>query len=337
MNFKFARVVSSIALAALAGCSADADPSGSTTQDVGTIHDPPVFSVKVEGAWQTKANAKTPNRYFRGIVFKSDQTFFADAETGIKCITTPCPTSVRLTGVYAVIGNKLLLTGNEGQSDYGMLDQPYVVSRSGDSLSISTGAQEDASNELELQSSYCAEAADCAAQGLLHPMCAPGGWTCSAQNTCGFSCGAVPVSNPVWPADRTELVAQNHGGGFAPPAPAGSACGIGQSKYTLDIPAKKLSWEVCKTVDFATPFTLVTGSRVLTSAEMAKVDAAMNEVTLSKGEICGADKPFMDVAVTSTSKGKQTYTDSFYSCLEGEKTFVDNIDTIFTALRDLAE
>ncbi|MEI5604474.1 hypothetical protein, partial [Streptomyces brasiliscabiei] len=78
----------------------------------------------------------------------------------------------------------------------------YSVTRTDDSISLSRLGGEGISNELVLQTSYCSEATDCAAQGLIHPMCV-GGWTCSAENSCGYSCGVVTPTNDLWPADRT--------------------------------------------------------------------------------------------------------------------------------------
>lgn len=35
--------------------------------------------------------------------------------------------------------------------------------------------------------------------------------------------------------------------------------------------------------------------------------------------------------------GTKTYTDSFYSCWSGDRTFIDNIGGVFTAVRNAAE
>jgi hypothetical protein len=56
-------------------------------------------------------------------------------------------------------------------------------------------------------------------------------------------------------------------------------------------------------------------------------------VKISHEEICGADKPMLNIHVTSRSQGTKTYTDSFYSCMDGDRTFVDNIDEVFSAFR----
>ncbi len=41
----------------------------------------------------------------------------------------------------------------------------------------------------------------------------------------------------------------------------------------------------------------------------------------------------LDIKVT-TPAGEKTYTDSFYRCQGGDRTYVDGIDAVFTAMRD---
>jgi hypothetical protein len=332
MNFKLALSALSLGLVALVGCSANTDEGTSADSDLVA----PILNVNVVGAWKAKAGTAKSPAFFEGIVFNENGTFFADVNTGIMCVTAPCPTTARLEGTYVVRGRSVLLNAKDpSEQDSGFYDR-YSVTRTDDSISLSRLGGEGISNDLSLQSSYCSEASDCGAQGLLHPMCAPGGWTCSAENTCGFSCGVVTTANEVWPADRTQLVAQTNGGGFTPPPPAGSTCAIGAAKYTLDIATKTLSWETCQFSDWQTPLHSVSGSRKLTATELKKVDRAMADVKITHEDICGADKPMLNISVTSASKGTVEYTDSFYACMGGERLYVDNIDGVFGAFRDLA-
>lgn len=332
MNFKLALSALSLGLVALVGCSASSEESSSSDSDIVA----PILDVHVTGAWKAKPGSAKSASFFEGIVFNDNGTFFADVNTGIMCVTAPCPTSARLEGTYTVRGRSVTLTAKDpAEQNNGYYDR-YSVTRTDDSLSLSKLGGEGLSNDLGLQTSYCSEATDCGSQGLIHPMCAPGGWTCSAENTCAFSCGIIPVKNEVWPADRTQLVAQTNGGGFTPPPAAGSTCALGAAKYTLDIATKSLSWETCKFVDWQTPMHSVSGSKTLTAAQLKKVDAAMNQVKVTDQDICGADKPMLNISVTSAAKGTVQYTDSFYACMGGERLYVDNIDGVFSAFRDLA-
>lgn len=61
----------------------------------------------------------------------------------------------------------------------------------------------------------------------------------------------------------------------------------------------------------------------------------MKAVSVAKGQMCGADKPLMQLRVTSPA-GEKTYTDSFYACRGGGRTYIDNIDEVFGALADAA-
>ncbi len=137
----------------------------------------------------------------------------------------------------------------------------------------------------------------------------------------------------VWPSDAKTLVAQTKGGGFTPQPPAGSTCAFGAQKYTLDVATKKVAWEVCEFKDWSTPLTTKSGTTTLNAANYASVIDAINEVTVSSSPICGADKPLLTISVTSTSQGTKTYKDSFYSC-QGDGTYVDNIDGVFSAFGD---
>ncbi|MBX3234409.1 MAG: hypothetical protein KIT84_13315 [Labilithrix sp.] len=181
MSFKLSLGVAFLGLSVLAGCTSAAEESTATEQDLILP-----FPVEVEGAWRGKWETATSSQWFEGAVFRHDGTFFADVSTGIVCITTPCPTSVRIDGTYHVVGHSLVLASNGPvETIGGDYFTRYELTRSGDALTIEG---DGFSNTLELQNSYCAEPVDCEGQGLIHPMCV-GGWTCSEQRSCGYSCG----------------------------------------------------------------------------------------------------------------------------------------------------
>jgi hypothetical protein len=143
--------------------------------------------------------------------------------------------------------------------------------------------------------------------------------------------------DPIWPSDAQKLVADSPGGGFTPMPPAGSACAYGAQKYAVQIATKAFTFQRCTEGATPTdPLVLATGSRTLTAAELATVDAAMKALTPPKdAKACGADKGVYTVAVTSP-RGEATFYDSFYACSGGGKTYVDNIDGVFEAFRLLA-
>jgi hypothetical protein len=166
---------------------------------------------------------------------------------------------------------------------------------------------------------------------------------CDPQNG-GADCGGicVPASGQVTTPgasvlvpEVTKIVVENAGGGFVPPPPAGSACALGAAKYTLDLKSGRLDWAVCNSKDMSKPYMLDTGSRVLAEDELAKVASELAVVKVGNTDLCGADKPFETVTVT-TPAGSFQYLDTFYGCQQPEKIHVNGIDEALDALRKLA-
>ncbi|MDF2697895.1 MAG: hypothetical protein K0S65_6278, partial [Labilithrix sp.] len=321
MNWKFgvtALLVGSVFVAAIPGCALDTDEAGeegdaeetAATQDELTSN-----ATKLVGAYHGAGGSLRPPT-FQGLVFQQNGEFFADVDTGIRCITAPCPSNVRLSGRFTATRNYVRLAPKAGEAAHAYHGRYRytLTSKGGLSLSRAGASWANWTNQLDKELSYCAEPTDCNGQALIHPMCV-GHWTCGEQRSCGWECGVPTPANEIWPADRTQLVAESPGGGFVPPAPAGSTCTIGRQKYTLDTATRKLAWEECAYPPNGQPYHLTTGSRVVSAAELGGVDAAMNDVAITTGGICGADKPMLSIKVTSASQGPKTYTDSFYSCM----------------------
>ena len=153
--------------------------------------------------------------------------------------------------------------------------------------------------------------------------------TVNGRTTTWFGKERTPAT--VYPADATFLTAHTGGGGFTPPPPPGSSCNWGAQYFSLKLASKTVKYEVCKFTDMSQPLQKVTGERVLTDAELARVVAAAKGVTISTTQVCGADKPLLTMTV-GTPTGSVQYTDDFYSC-SGNGPFVDNIDGVFAAFR----
>ena len=334
-----ALLVGSVFMAVMAGCATDVSDEAADAaeaEETAASQDELTSSAaRLTGAFHGAGSARPPT--FQGLVFQQNGDFFADLDTGIRCITAPCPSHVRLTGRFTATRNYVRLWPKAGEQAHAYHGRyRYTLAKSG-TLSLSRAGKGGVSwsNSLEKEHSYCAEPTDCGGQNLIHPMCV-GQWTCGEQSSCGWDCGVPTPTSTIWPADRTQLIAESPGGGFVPPAPPGSTCTLGVQKYTLDVATRKLTWSRCEWQEDSQPLHLATGSRVVTAAELGTVDAAMNDVAIATEEICGADKPMLSIKVTSSSQGTKTYTDSFYSCTGGNRTYVDNIDGVFGALRDLA-
>jgi hypothetical protein len=343
MNWKLVASVALIGSAFLAvpGCAVDAasdssEQEGDSEETAATADELTANAQRLVGAFHFANGGSMRPPTFEGLVFQQNGVFFADIDTGIRCVVAPCPSNVRLLGKFTATKSYVRLNpvagepahAFHGRYKYTLVNDKLTLTRTGSSWNNWKGV-------LEKEFSYCAQPTDCDGQGLIHVMCV-GSWTCSEERSCGYKCGVPTPTNVIWPADKKTLVAETPGGGFTPPPPPGSTCAIGKAKYTLDIASRKLAWEECDWNGNNTPLHLVTGTTTLTTAEMATVNAAMNDVTLSAGDICGADKPMLTIKVTSPSQGTKTYTDSFYSCMGGNRTYVDNIDGVFGALRTAA-
>lgn len=344
MNWKLgvAGLVAGLAFVSVQGCAADSESvgdEGDQEEAASTEDELTANAKKLVGAFHQDGPSVLPPT-FKGLVFKTDGTFFADVDTGIRCITTPCPSGARLAGKFTATKNYVRLVakapGSEGSGFYGRYR--YTLSPNGKDLHLTRADfGKSWANDLDKKNTYCAAPTDCAGQNMIVPACV-GSFTCgasaSSSNQCGWKCG-IPAST-LWPTNATKLVAESAGGGFTPPPPPGSTCRVGAAKYSLDLATKKLDWQTCDWRTDGLPLTLKTGSTTVTAAEMAQINAAMNAVKIAEENICGADKPLMTISVT-TPAGSKTYTDSFYSCWGGDRTFIDNIGGVFAAVRSAAE
>lgn len=182
-------VVFAAALATLAGCAAETnstDPAASSNEDLSAS------ILKLSGAYHAPADAASGSASFKGIVFNGDGTFFADVDTGARCIKAPCDVATaRLSGTYMTTGHSVVLSPASGESSNEFYGRYDVVIADDGTVSFTHAGEGVAplTTKVEPASSYCAAAVDCGSQNLIHPMCAPGGWTCSAASACSFTCG----------------------------------------------------------------------------------------------------------------------------------------------------
>jgi hypothetical protein len=309
----------------LQGCAADAATDPADDEEAATSEaELGANASKLVGAFHGDDNVRPPT--VEGIVFEQSGSFFADVDTGIRCVRAPCPSHVRITGRFSATKNYLRLRPAAGEAAHEYHGRFQYILQGTKLVLMRDGWQQSFAKE----GSYCAEPTDCGAQNLIHPMCM-GQWACGAKvaNTCSWKCGVIPT-NPLWPSNATKLEARVSGG-FMPPPPAGSTCQLSQQKFSLDIPTKTLSWEVCERTA-AGPYAMTKGALEIAAADYTAVDAAMDALKVTTETICGADKPYMVLEVTSPA-GTKTLLDSFYSC-QGNGTYVDGIGGVFAALRD---
>ena len=132
---------------------------------------------------------------FRGLVLTneavtgSSNRFFADIDTGIVCITAPCPSMERVEGTFSAGSQYLTLKSTSASEMVQQYLGRYRYSLVDGKLSLK---REGFEQSLESVPSYCAPEtveADCGvtAKDLALPQCL-GYFTCSDGGTCDWNC-----------------------------------------------------------------------------------------------------------------------------------------------------
>jgi hypothetical protein len=140
------------------------------------------------GAW---VGASGP---FQGLVITrtvqgQGRHFFADADTGVRCITTPCASQAHLEGrVTAGTRNLTLRHPDRPSADAAPFYGTYAYTLNGATLTLAQGGRIVA--RLRKATSYCSDADQCAEQRLVTPRCL-GRFECES-NACRYRCGVAP-------------------------------------------------------------------------------------------------------------------------------------------------
>ena len=143
------------------------------------------------GAWVATSGS------FQGLVITrtpvgQGRQFFADVDTGIRCITTPCPSQAHLEGrVTAGTRNLTLRYADRPSAEAAPFYGTYAYTLSGSTLTLSQRGRVVA--RLRKATSYCSDADQCAEQNLVTPRCL-GRFECES-NACAYRCGPpAPVT-----------------------------------------------------------------------------------------------------------------------------------------------
>jgi hypothetical protein len=134
--------------------------------------------------------------------------------------------------------------------------------------------------------------------------------SCSTQGDGGTSPG-----DSVLTSHTSRVVAASLGGGFGPGVPATAPCHL---EYSFDfaLATGDLTWKICRVqgaYNDPASYSIDSGTRALTASERTQVVSAIQAVTISDGDTCGADLDSRQITVTSN--GVTTiYGDDFYAC-----------------------
>jgi hypothetical protein len=295
MNFKLPSLVIAFGLivSVSTGCAVDANQETSG-DDTGAREDmltaPSMLVGKYDG------NSTISPRY-TGIEFKANGTFVADIDTGIRCITTPCPSAVHLEGVFSASAKTLKLAPAAGKPKNATYHRDYSYSLNGSRLVLS-------SNQLSA---------------------ANRNWSNSFNKVSGAT---------LW-SGGTKLTAQSSGG-FGPPVAPGSNCTPGFQVYSYDTAAGTLRVETCPVIDFSRPLLRKVVTKTLTSKEALIIEAAANKLTVVAKPVCIPifDAPTRSLEITNPG-GTKRYSDTRDAC-GGNGVYVNDIGSIFTAMESVA-
>jgi len=139
-------------------------------------------------------------------------------------------------------------------------------------------------------------------------------------------------SADLFPADTTRVVATPPV--LVYPTPAGSSCERSDTAYTLDLPARKLSWKVCKQEQDSELFAFDEGERTLSAEEVAPIETALHALRKADpSNDCVAGTGPMTVTFT-TPAGDQTYYDD--TDCSSEREHATGIEDVLSEFQKLA-
>lgn len=176
-----------LSLSALAGCSADASQPESdveaSDESALTQAGRALVGAYVDDGQNVHAGT-IKALVLTGEAVGQQAKFFADVDTGIRCVRAPCPAQARIEGTFSAGTRTITLRSTSPHA--GAFVGRYRYTLQGGSLTLTKDGK---TRSLARELSYCALATDCEAQGLVVPACV-GSFSCNA-NQCGFSCGMV--------------------------------------------------------------------------------------------------------------------------------------------------
>ena len=176
-------VVTALSAGCLGGGDTASDETGVATDELSSR------------AWESLAGAWVGTTGpFQGLVITrtpegQGRHFFADTDTGIRCITTPCTSQVHLEGrVTAGSRNLTIRHPDRPSTESAPFYGTYAYTLNGSTLTLVQNSRIVA--RLHQVTSYCSDADQCAEEGLVTPRCV-GGFQCVSA-ACRYRCGAPP-------------------------------------------------------------------------------------------------------------------------------------------------
>ncbi|WP_394827619.1 hypothetical protein [Pendulispora albinea] len=192
-----------ISTCAFMGCAASSDdPSArageSSGESSGQVSEPLAEAPdSVVGAYES-TTPTTGYPDLRAIVFTRHRAgngleFFADVDTGIRCVTTPCPSMARIEGWYTATDRvvtlhttRVVVVPRTDVFDEGRFDGTYDYRREPNGAFAVT--REGETRHFQSVDTYCRADKDCDHQSYIRPYCL-GHAICGDDSRCGWQCG----------------------------------------------------------------------------------------------------------------------------------------------------
>jgi hypothetical protein len=184
-------------IGAIAGCSADVVSDDDMVEE--SDDELSKAGKALIGAYKDDSGS------FRGLILTNKKVglaneFIADVDTGINCVTTPCPSSERITGTFTASKKTISFRSSTASPHARHLLGRYNYKVQGAKLSLS---RKGFAQSLEEVVSYCGQPSDCELQNLIVPQCI-GTFVCAEESSCSYQCGK-PVPPPPPPPPQVCL------------------------------------------------------------------------------------------------------------------------------------
>jgi hypothetical protein len=114
MNIKFLSLglLAVSMMGGLQGCASEALSEADAEEQSSTEADLTANAAKLVGSFEFEAGALPPR--FNTLKFNADGTYFADIDTGIRCVAAPCPAGAQSYGRYSATATYLTLRAEPG-------------------------------------------------------------------------------------------------------------------------------------------------------------------------------------------------------------------------------
>jgi hypothetical protein len=178
--FVFVAVAVSLSLAAMSGCATNAGDADVEESEA----DLSAAGKKLIGTWGAESGPLTV-LVLTGERVGQQNRFFAEVDTGIRCVQAPCSAAqARIEGTFTAGTRTITLRAPLAPVELQETLGRYAYTRAGSRLKLTREGETDTLSRID---SYCASPSDCDVQGIAHASCT-GQWSCGGEQICAWTC-----------------------------------------------------------------------------------------------------------------------------------------------------